>query len=136
VYGGGGGGGQGAASRGARPAPNWGKRIKWTAITLVTLLIVVSVSTYFWADSKLKREVDLSKVIDRPSEGEGTNYLIVGSDSRAGVTAEEKKQLHTGSAEGKRTDSMMILHVGGNGDTLISLPRDSDVEIPTCGRSD
>jgi len=136
VYGGGGGGGQGAASRGARPAPNWGKRIKWTAITLVTLLIVVSVSTYFWADSKLKREVDLSKVIDRPSEGEGTNYLIVGSDSRAGMTAEEKKQLHTGSAEGKRTDSMMILHVGGNGDTLISLPRDSDVEIPTFVGSD
>jgi len=26
---------------------------------------------------------------------------------------------------------MMILHVGDNGDTLISLPRDSDVEIPT-----
>lgn len=129
VYGGG--GGQGAVGRGSRPAPNWRRRIKWTAITLVTVLVVVSVSTYFWADSKLKREVDLSKVIDRPSEGEGTNYLIVGSDSRAGMSAEEKKELHTGSAEGKRTDSMMILHVGGNGDTLISLPRDSDVEIPT-----
>ncbi|SCD69402.1 transcriptional attenuator, LytR family [Streptomyces sp. SolWspMP-5a-2] len=95
------------------------------------MLVVTTVGTYFWADSKLNRDVDLSKVIDRPEAGEGTNYLIVGSDSRAGMSAEDKKKLHTGSAEGQRTDSMMILHVGGNGDTLISLPRDSNVTIPT-----
>ncbi|OIJ90165.1 LCP family protein [Streptomyces colonosanans] len=121
----------GGDPRGPRPAPNWRRRIKWTAITLVTVLVVTSVATYFWADSKLHRDVDLSKVIDRPAGGEGTNYLIVGSDSRAGMTAEDKKKLHTGSAEGKRTDTMMILHTGDNGSTLISLPRDSDVEIPT-----
>ncbi|MFF4214277.1 LCP family protein [Streptomyces sp. NPDC001796] len=122
-----GGGGPGVA----RTAPNWRRRIKWTAITLVTALAVTSVATYFWADSKLHRDVDLSKVIDRPATGKGTNYLIVGSDSRAGMSDAEKKKLHTGSAEGKRTDTMMILHVGDNGDTLISLPRDSDVQIPT-----
>ena len=116
---------------GGRPAPDWRRRIKWTAITVVSVLVVTTVSTYFWADSKLRREVDLSKVIDRPEAGDGTNYLIVGSDSREGMSAAEKKELHTGSAEGKRTDSMMILHVGSNGDTLISLPRDSDVEIPS-----
>ncbi|MGW0336846.1 LCP family protein [Streptomyces sp. NPDC003011] len=132
VYGGGGPGGPGSGGgRGPRPAPNWRRRIKWTAITVATVLIVTTVGTYFWADSKLNREVDLAKVIDRPETGEGTNYLIVGSDSRAGMSAEEKKKLHTGSAEGKRTDSVMILHVGSGGDTLISLPRDSDVEIPT-----
>ncbi|WP_369169833.1 LCP family protein [Streptomyces sp. R28] len=139
VYGGSGGPGDpgdpggrgGRGMREPRPAPNWRRRIKVTAITVVTLAVVTSVATYFWADSKLNREVDLSKVIDRPDAGEGTNYLIVGSDSREGMSAEEKKQLHTGSAEGKRTDSMMILHTGSNGPTLISLPRDSDVEIPT-----
>ncbi|MGN9756594.1 LCP family protein [Streptomyces sp. SD31] len=133
VYGGSGGPGGpgGRGMREPRPAPNWRRRIKVTAITVVTVLVVTSVATYFWADSKLNREVDLSKVIDRPEAGEGTNYLIVGSDSRAGMSAEEKKKLHTGSAEGKRTDSMMILHTGSNGPTLISLPRDSDVEIPT-----
>ncbi|MFJ8534441.1 LCP family protein [Streptomyces sp. NPDC093591] len=134
VYGGSGGGPGGPGGRGMReprPAPNWRRRIKVTAITVVTVLVVTSVATYFWADSKLNREVDLSKVIDRPEAGEGTNYLIVGSDSREGMSAEEKKELHTGSAEGKRTDSMMILHTGSNGPTLISLPRDSDVEIPS-----
>ncbi|MBQ0968860.1 MULTISPECIES: LCP family protein [Streptomyces] len=130
VYGGGGGQGAGRQVR-DRPAPNWRRRIKWTAITVVTVLVVTTVGTYFWADSKLNREVDLSKVIERPGAGEGTNYLIVGSDSREGMTDEQKKDLHTGSAEGKRTDSMMILHTGDNGATLISLPRDSDVEIPS-----
>jgi LCP family protein required for cell wall assembly len=139
VYGGqaGGPGGPGDGyAYGSRPAPNWGRRIKLTAITLVTVLLVTTVATYFWADSKLNREVDLSKVIDRPEKGEGTNYLIVGSDSRAGLSDEQKKNLHTGSAEGKRTDSMMILHTGSNGPTLISLPRDSNVEIPSFKGSD
>ncbi|MGW7576362.1 LCP family protein [Streptomyces sp. NPDC054765] len=134
VYGGGPGGGDGTGygdGRGGRPRPRWGRRIKWTVITLVAVLAVASVATYFWADGKLRRKVDLSKVIDRPQAGDGTNYLIVGSDSREGMSAAEKQKLHTGSAEGKRTDSMMILHDGSNGPTLISLPRDSDVEIPS-----
>ncbi|MFJ4281671.1 LCP family protein [Streptomyces massasporeus] len=139
VYGSPGGRGPGGPGDGRyepRPAPNWRRRIKVTAITLVTLLVVTSVATYFWADSKLNRDVDLSKVIDRPEAGEGTNYLIVGSDSRKGMSAEEKKKLHTGSAEGKRTDSMMILHTGGGSPTLISLPRDSNVTIPSFKGSD
>ncbi|MGK5630013.1 LCP family protein [Streptomyces sp. URMC 123] len=140
VYGGAGGGRGGAG--GGRPrtpgsgrppratAPNWGKRLKVGAITLVVALLAVSIGTYFWADSKLRREVDLSKVEERPQSGKGTTYLIVGSDSREGMSDEEKKKLHTGSAEGKRTDSMMLLHTGDNGTTMISLPRDSWVTIP------
>lgn len=138
VYGSPGGGGPGGGGPGGgggygpqRPAPDWRRRIKWTAITVATVLVVTTVGTYFWADSKLNREVDLSKVIERPEKGGGTNYLIVGSDSREGLSSEDKKRLRTGSSEGKRTDSVMILHTGDNGPTLISLPRDSNVEIPS-----
>jgi LCP family protein required for cell wall assembly len=140
VYGQGGQGGYGPGGpripgprSGERPgaAPNWRRRIKVGALVLAVVILAVSIGTYFWADGKLRREVDLSKVIDRPTTGEGTNYLIVGSDSREGMSAADKKKLHTGSAEGKRTDSMIILHVGDNGNTMVSLPRDSNVEIPT-----
>ncbi|MCF6524024.1 LCP family protein [Streptomyces sp. JJ36] len=127
VYGGGHGDGYG----GGRARPDWRRRSKVGLVTLLVVVLVWSVGTYFWADSKLRREVDLSIVQDRPEGGEGTNYLIVGSDSREGLSAEERKKLHTGSAEGKRTDTMMILHVGDNGNTMISLPRDSYVTIPS-----
>ncbi|MEU2180511.1 LCP family protein [Streptomyces thermolilacinus] len=136
--GGPGGGGHGTGtpplpsySPGARPAPDWGRRIKVGAITVAVVLVATTIGTYFWADGKMRREVDLAKVIERPQEGDCTTYLIVGSDSREGMTAEDKKRLHTGSADGKRTDSMMILAACGSGNTMISLPRDSDVEIPT-----
>ncbi|WP_327290863.1 LCP family protein [Streptomyces sp. NBC_01198] len=121
----------GPGGRGPR-TPRWSTRRKigYTALGLVVVLLVVSVSTYFWADSKVRREVDLSKVEDRPATGKGTNYLIVGSDSREGLTKQDEKDLHTGAAAGQRTDSMMILHTGSNGSTMMSLPRDSYVTIP------
>ena len=109
----------------------WGRRIRRIALTLVVVLVVVTVGTYFWADGKLHRDVDLGAIPNRPATGAGTNYLIVGSDSRDGLTAAQKQQLHTGSDTGKRTDSMMILHTGANGTTLMSIPRDSYVTIPS-----
>ncbi|MDT0346805.1 LCP family protein [Streptomyces litchfieldiae] len=109
---------------------NWRRRVGWTALSLVVLLLITSVATYFWADSKLNRDVDLASVESRPEAGRGTNYLIVGSDSREGLSEEEQQELHTGSVEGHRTDTIMILHVGDNGSTMVSLPRDSWVTIP------
>jgi LCP family protein required for cell wall assembly len=134
AYGGGRGGGGGDGPYGddphPRPAPGRRPRFKTVAISLVVALLVVTVGTYFWADSRMRKDVDLAAVEDRPEEGDGTNYLIVGSDSREGMSAEDKKKLHTGSAAGKRTDSMMILHVGSNGNTMMSLPRDWYITIP------
>ncbi|MEW2414085.1 LCP family protein [Streptomyces sp. NPDC046866] len=121
----------GRPGRGPGSAPDWRKRIKIGSIVLATALLATTIGTYFWADSKVRREVDLAKVIERPKEGDCTTYLIVGSDSREGMSDEEKKKLHTGSAEGKRTDSMMILAACSGGNSMISLPRDSDVEIPS-----
>ncbi|GAB2597630.1 LCP family protein [Streptomyces capparidis] len=132
---GGGGAAFGPPARTARrnpgARPNWRRRIGFTALGLVLALLVTSVVTYFWADSKLRRDVDLSKVEDRPEKGKGTNYLIVGSDSREGLSDEEKKKMRTGSTDGRRTDSMILLHTGDNGTTMMSLPRDSWVTIPS-----
>ena len=104
-------------------------------ITLISLVVIAAGRGRSARTSgptpSCEREVDLSKVIDRPAAGEGTNYLIVGSDSREGLSDRGEEELHTGSAEGKRTDSMMILHVGSNGPTLISLPRDSASRYPS-----
>ena len=110
----------------------WSRRrkVRFTLFALVLTLLVVSVGTYFWADSKLNHVNVLSDYAGRPPAGKGTNWLIIGSDSRQGLSKAQEQALHTGAAEGSRTDSMMILHTGSNGNTLMSIPRDSYVTIP------
>ena len=62
----------------------------------------------------------------------GTNWLLVGSDSREGLTKAERQELHTGKDEGtQRTDTIMVIHIDDSGKpTLVSLPRDSYITIP------
>ena len=43
---------------------------------------------------------------------------------------EERKELGTGNAAGQRTDTIMLLHTGDGPNLLMSIPRDSLVEIP------
>ena len=68
----------------------------------------------------------------------GTNWLLVGSDSRRGLSTHMQKVLHTGSDSGsQRTDVIMIVHIDEKGQpTLVSLPRDSYVTIPAHISSD
>ncbi|MEV7124111.1 LCP family protein [Kitasatospora griseola] len=114
----------------ARPRRSRKKIIGYSALGLVLALLTTMIGTYFWADGKLRHENVLADYPGRPAAGKGTNWLIVGSDSREGLTDAQEDSLHTGSAEGKRSDSMMILHTGDNGATLMSIPRDSWVQIP------
>ncbi len=63
------------------------------------------------------------------------NYLLVGSDTRVGLTKEQSKLLRVGStktAEGARSDTILLVHISKTRDkvTIISIPRDSLVTIP------
>ena len=42
---------------------------------------------------------------------EGTVWLMVGSDSREGLTAEQQRELTTGGDVRKRTDTIMLVHM-------------------------
>ena len=98
---------------------------------MLCALLASGAGTFVWADTRLNRTVDLTAVPGRDTlPGKGTNYLIVGSDSRSGLSQRARKDLHTGSAEGRRTDSMILLHTGAHGATMTSLPRDSWVTVP------
>ncbi|MFC1436330.1 LCP family protein [Streptacidiphilus sp. N1-3] len=110
----------------------WSRRrkVRFTLFALVLTLLVVGVGSYVWADSKLNHANVLTDYAGRPPAGKGTNWLVIGSDSRQGLSKAQQQALHTGYAAGSRTDSMMILHIGSNGNTLMSIPRDSYVTIP------
>jgi LCP family protein required for cell wall assembly len=97
---------------------------------LVALLVAAGV----YVDTQLTRVKALADYAGRPDSA-GTNWLIVGSDSRADLSEQQEQRLATGSAAGGRSDTMMLLHTGGSGTTLVSLPRDSLVSIPGYGRN-
>lgn len=79
--------------------------------------------------------VEAAPTGDRPAETPGNTYLLVGSDSRDDLTPEQRKELGTGKAEGRRTDSIMLVHIpsGGGKSAIISIPRDSYMPIPGNG---
>ena len=91
-----------------------------------------------WFDTSLHREPVLTDYANRPGTSRGTNWLLVGSDSRQGLTAEQQKDLATGGDIGSsRTDTILLVHVPGLGSstrvTVVSIPRDSYVPIPGHG---
>ncbi len=102
------------------------------ALVVAWLLFLVVVPVYAW--SKVSK-VDAEPSGARPTDGPGTTYLLVGSDSRVGLTPGQKRDLGTGSATGQRTDTIILLHVSDSSgpNVMLSIPRDSYVAVPGHG---
>jgi len=118
---------------------------RWLRIVASTLLIgsllVVGgiLGGGIWFDTKLHRAQVLTDYPDRPAPGRGTNWLLVGSDSRQGLSAEQQQGLSTGGDIGSsRTDTIVLVHVpdflSSTPPTMVSIPRDSYVSIPDHGK--
>ncbi|GAA0530057.1 LytTR family transcriptional regulator [Saccharopolyspora subtropica] len=114
-----------------RKPRRWGRRIGVTLAVLVVLLGAL----VLYLDSLLQRTAALS-FSGQAADSSGTNWLLVGSDSREGLDEARREELSAGDAGGRRTDSMMLVHIPGSGGqpALISLPRDSYVAIPGHGK--
>jgi LCP family protein required for cell wall assembly len=108
-----------------------GRRIALVIGVVVLVIILVIGGTYFWVNGKLNRTVSLPAFTGTSA---GTNWLIVGDDSRDGVTRAQQDALHLGDQGANASDSLLLLHMGGSGKpVLISIPRDSYVPIPGHG---
>jgi LCP family protein required for cell wall assembly len=109
--------------------PRFRLRYLWLLLVL-WLVYLIAVPFFAWNNVSQVNAFPSGK---RPADTSGTNYLIVGSDSRKGLTAAQRKQLHTGNDSGQRTDTIMLLHDGSGPSLLMSIPRDSIVDIPGHG---
>lgn len=97
-------------------------------IVLVLLSIIAFAGAVLWTDTKVAR-------VAAGTNGFGATWLLVGSDSRQGLSEADVERLGTGGDIGTgRTDTIMLVHVPLSGKaTVVSLPRDSYVEIPGYG---
>jgi LCP family protein required for cell wall assembly len=122
-----------------RPAPR--RRPGRIVAAIVGVLALMVVGSAGYVDRAMQRTDALADYPGRIAGTAGTNWLIVGSDSRAGLTPDQEARLTTGdeaAAGGGRTDTIMLMHIPaltGNGQlTLVSLPRDSSVPLAGHGR--
>ena len=113
------------------------------AIRIFTILSIsiVAISAISWAGlgriTAAIPKIDAFDGLDnRPKkESSAVNYLVVGSDTREGLSRAEIKRLKVGGTEvaaGKRSDTMLLIHISKKRDkaAIISIPRDSYALIP------
>ena len=130
--------GGGYSGRGPTGGRRWlrPRRILGIIALLIVVVLLVTTGLYFYLNSQLHRANVLVDYAGRPAASAGTNWLITGSDSRQGLTRKQERQLATGRGiGGHRSDTVLLLHVPSNGgpSVLVSLPRDSYVNIPGYG---
>jgi LCP family protein required for cell wall assembly len=117
-----------------RGKPRRRPRIGRLVLLVLVAWIVFLVAVPIWATSKIDK-VDIEPSGARPDSQPGTTYLLVGSDSRKGLSKKENRRLGTGGVSdvGQRTDTIMLLHTGDGPSLLLSIPRDSLVAVPGHG---
>ncbi|HVS69542.1 MAG TPA: LCP family protein [Mycobacteriales bacterium] len=115
--------------------PTWARVLKWTAASLAVIVLLAAafvVGDYFYIKSKITT-APITRESSAPPKlvAKAENFVLIGSDTRAGANGSG-----TGGAKiaGARSDTTIILHIsaGASGATLISIPRDSYVQIPSC----
>lgn len=121
-------------SKRRRKGPKERRKVKLPGCgAVLALVIALLIGSVLVADARLSRTAAMP---DQQISGtSGTNWLLVGSDSRTGLSEKDVERLGTGGDLGTvRTDTIMLMHLPLRGKpTLVSIPRDSYVPVPGYG---
>ena len=131
-------------TRVGRRAKRRGRRLVWrvvtTAAAFVTVLTLTAGAVAAMAYKKYNGQITRVDVLstkdpairDAPVQQHAANFLVIGSDTRAGADAK------FGNVAGARSDTVMLVHISPDRSkaTVISIPRDSWVDIPACTGAD
>ena len=121
-------------SKRRRRGPKVRRKVKLPGCgAVLALVIALLIGSVLIADARLNRTAAMP---DQQISGtSGTNWLLVGSDSRTGLSDKDVERLGTGGDLGTvRTDTIMLMHLPLHGKpTLVSIPRDSYVPVPGYG---
>ncbi|MFL5796300.1 MAG: LCP family protein [Actinomycetota bacterium] len=109
------------------------RRRRYLLRTLAILAVLVAVLAsaglvygYRYADRLVRKGKRPVANLTPVGSGQPMNILLVGSDSRTGLTRRQLGRIQTVKVPGRRTDTIMVLHVSPRRDkaVMVSLPRD------------
>ncbi len=111
------------------------RRVAIASLAVVLVIVAVLGGGYLylnWRFDKIPR-VTVAGEAAMPISGQPFNILMIGSDSRAGLSGLLARQTgaNTGTVGGQRSDVIKIVHVDPNAGTIsmISIPRDTMVTL-------
>lgn len=107
-----------------------------SAVACVSLDLLGRLRNAVLDTSNLGASVLDSDLVNDPFEGRAVNLLVSGVDSR---TDQDENIVNSSSGDvTMRSDTTLLVHISGNreGITVVSIPRDLLVTIPSCTLSD
>ena len=117
--------------RGRRPLVRAPRGRRWGRIILIVVLVAILAFIGLGVAAALSANSKITRVgvrgLSEPVDGR-RNILLIGSDGREGMTAQERKALGTGNFDGERTDTILLLTIQGSRGAMLSFPRDLYVE--------
>ncbi|MDQ3876814.1 MAG: LCP family protein [Actinomycetota bacterium] len=108
---------------------------QWAIVGLFLLIALVGGYAYYrYWHLRNQIHVDIADVVPEVS-GHPFNALLIGSDSRTGLTPAEQLKLGANAVGGQRSDTVILAHVDPvtNHVTMVQFPRDLYVPIASGG---
>lgn len=119
------------------PKAKWLRpKLRWFTLYLPLLVVLALLGGGLWAWRTFDTidRVPLGDALTPPA-GQGSNYLIVGSDSRANIDVSAPDAAAFGpDVAGERADTLIVLRVGDGAPVMMSVPRDLWVTNAATGR--
>jgi LCP family protein required for cell wall assembly len=114
-----------------------GRRKRLTLMIVVALVLVVAMAAtgvlvgYRYADRLVGKGKERVANLIPAAAGAPVNILVVGSDSRTGLSKRELGKIKTTQVDGGRTDTIIVVHISPRRKkaVMVSIPRDLRVTI-------
>jgi len=109
-------------------------------VTIAAIVFVVAGIAWGakqWVNDKIRQvtalDPDSSAIVDKDKQAGDENFLLVGSDTRAGANPQDNVG-NADSVPGARSDTLMIAHIPADRSrvVVVSIPRDLEVNQPAC----
>jgi LCP family protein required for cell wall assembly len=125
-----------------RPGQAWGRRAVQVIGGVLLLALAIAAVSIWWLDRSIDRvevgglggsgapgtaaDIDVADA----SEARALTFLVLGSDSREDLTAEQRREFGTGDFDGARTEVISLVRLDPDAGEvrILNVPRDSRVE--------
>jgi LCP family protein required for cell wall assembly len=109
---------------------------QWAALGVLVLFVAVGgYGTWLYYSTQGRVQADIPDV-EPADEAEPFNALLVGSDSREGLTEEEQLDLGANAVGGERADTLILAHIDPANDHVVMIQFPRDLWVPLADGSE